>query len=43
MATLKVTLKEEFHKYSYSASIAWPNLQLIMRTTAMGPAPLDSK
>jgi hypothetical protein len=31
------------HKYSYSASITWLNLWLIMRTTAMGPPPLDPK
>jgi hypothetical protein len=43
MAALKVIPKEEFHKYSYSAGIVWLNLQLIMRTTAMGPPPLDSK
>jgi len=43
MAALKVIPKEEFHKYSYSESIAWLNLQLIMRTIAMGPPPLDSK
>jgi len=44
MAALKVIMREEFHKYSYSETITWLNLQLIMRTTAMGPPPLlDSK
>jgi hypothetical protein len=43
MAAMKVIPKEEFHKYSYTASIAWVNLQLIISTTSKGPPPLGSK